>query len=82
MSRMTLTAMSLIRNPVHPPNTPFFDRPFLTHFNNDINMKIAGYLPWGLPVSSVRCIVIGLKTHMLGQRPTQEPSAGARMRGA
>ena len=32
MSGMTMSSMSLVRNPQRPPSTPLLDPPFLTHF--------------------------------------------------
>ena len=38
---MTLTSMSPVRNPQHPPSTPLLDPPL------DMNAKFSGYLPRG-----------------------------------
>ena len=49
--------------------------PFLTPHswhtsNKDINTKLSGYLPWGLPRSSMNYKVIGPKAQVMGRRPT------------
>ena len=61
---------------------PFLTQPSWHTSNNVINMKISGYLPCSLPRSSINCLVFGPKAKLMGWRPTKQPSAGARMRGA
>ena len=82
ISGMTLSSMFLIRNPHCLPSTPFLIPPSWHTSNYDINMKISGYLPWGISRSSINCMGIGLKDQVLGWRSTHQPSAGARIRGA
>ena len=47
MPEMTMSAMSPVRNPLHPPSTPLLDPPIWHTSNWDINIKFSGYLPWG-----------------------------------
>ena len=52
-SRMTLSSISLIRNPQHP-QVPSFLTPHSWHTSNkDINTKLSGYLPWDKMKSSL-----------------------------
>ena len=44
---MTLSSMSLVRNPQYPPSTFLLDPPFLTPFYEDINTKFSGYITFG-----------------------------------
>ena len=61
---------------------PSFLTPLSWHTSNwDISMKFSGYLPWSLSNSSIDCMVIGQKAQVMGQRPTKQPSARARMKG-
>ena len=49
-SGMTLTSKPLIRNPQHPPSTPFLT-PLPDTLNYDINMKFSAYLHEGKKTS-------------------------------
>ena len=60
---------------------PFLTPPSWHTSNWDINTKLSGYLPWRLSKSSIDCMVIEPKAQVMGRRPTQQPSAGARMKG-
>ena len=75
------SSMSLVRNPQGPPSTPLLDPPSWHTSNWDISTKCFCYLPWSRPKSSIDCMVIGPKAQVMGQRPKQQPSTVARIKG-
>ena len=59
----TISSIYKVMNLHCPPSTLLLDPPSWHTSNDDINMKMSGYLPCILPRSSINCVVIGLKAH-------------------